>query len=431
MEESEQAEEKRIKEENQKYIEELATESKKASVSLRGVFSEQKNNVLRTLADLIDKNRRRIQEQNNLDLSEAKKNGLSPAMISRLDLSDGVINSMLESLQTIIALQDPVGEVIEGKLLANGLQLNKLRIPIGVLAVIYESRPNVTIDVGALALKSSNAVILRGGKEALNSNKILAHFFRQALEKNELNPNAVQLMEKTDRSLLPILLRQKDFIDLIVPRGGEQLIRFVSENSLIPIVKHDKGVCHIYVHESAVKEQAVEIVLNSKTQKPGVCNAAETLLIDKKFSAKDELLQALVNAGVTLRADDKTAKTFKNFTIAELTEEGYNKEYLSLEISLKVVASNEEAIEHIQTYSSGHSEAIVAQDYSSIEKFQQSLDSAAIFVNCSTRFHDGSQFGMGAEVGIATGKLHVRGPMGLQDLTTMKYLVQGNGQIRS
>lgn len=419
--------EKKMKE---NYILELSQKAKEASVLLRLAYGEQKNKTLATLAELLDKNRSRIQSQNNLDLAEAKKNNLSLAMIDRLALTDSVIESMISSIQTILSLPDPIGQVIEGRTLFNGLHLNKIRIPLGVLAIIYESRPNVTIDVAALALKSSNAILLRGGKEALESNKILAFLFKQALEKNELPPHAVQLIEKTDRSLLPFLLQQKKYIDLVVPRGGSSLIEFVNEHSLIPIVKHDKGVCHLYIHSSADKKQAIEIALNSKTQRPGVCNAIETILIDKKFSAKEELLSALQSAGVILRSDEKSIKGIKNIAFEDLTEEGYGCEYLSLELSVKLVENEKEALTHIQEFSSGHSEAIIAQDYLSIANFEQQLDSAAIFINCSTRFHDGGQFGMGAEVGIATGKLHVRGPMGLQDLTTMKYIVQGQGQTR-
>lgn len=416
--------------EHENYILALSQRAKAAAVELRTVYSEQKNKAIATLADLLDKNRSRIQEQNNLDVTAAKKNNLSMAMIDRLVLSDVAIDSIIASLQTICSLPDPVGQVIEGKILSNGLQLNKVRIPLGVLAIIYESRPNVTIDVAALSLKSSNAILLRGGKEAIESNKILAFLFQQALEKNELPSHAVQLVEKTNRSLLPFLLQQKKYIDLVVPRGGSALIDFVNEHSLIPIVKHDNGICHLYIHSSADKQQAIDIALNSKTQRAGVCNAVETILIDKKFSAKEELLAALQTAGVLLRCDEKTKKAIKNIHFEELHQEGYGREYLALEVSVKVVENISEAIAHIQEFSSGHSEAIVAQDYPTIDNFQKQLDSAGIFINCSTRFHDGGQFGMGAEVGIATGKLHVRGPMGLQDLTTMKYIVQGQGQIR-
>lgn len=414
------------------YIQDICRKARAASFSLRPLNGEKKNSVLKTLADMLDKNRSRIYSQNELDVKEAKKNSLTAAMIDRLTLSEKAVNTIIESLHSIIALPDPVGQIIEGKTLPNGLHLQKTRIPIGTLTVIYESRPNVTIDVAALTLKSSNAVVLRGGKEALESNKILAYFFKQALEKHEISSDAVQLIEKTDHALLPILLQQKKYIDLVVPRGGSTLIDLVTRNSLIPVVKHDKGVCHLYLHGSAKKEEALAIALNSKTQRPGVCNAVETLLLDKALPFTFELLQALSDAKVILHADEKTTKDLKKINISTepLTAEGYHCEYLSLHVSVKIVENLQQALEHIWQYSSGHSEAIVAQDYSAIQTFQKMLDSAAIFVNCSTRFHDGSQMGMGAEVGIATGKLHVRGPMGLQDLTTMKYVVEGNGQTR-
>ncbi|MDH5716969.1 MAG: glutamate-5-semialdehyde dehydrogenase [Spirochaetia bacterium] len=412
------------------YIEKLAARAKQASVQLRDINTKQKNEALLRLADFIDDKKTEIVNENSQDIENAQINGLSQAMIDRLLLNDKVINSMIKSLHEIIALTDPVGSIIEGRNLPNGLNLKKIRIPIGVVAIIYESRPNVTIDVGALAVKSSNAVILRGGKEAILSNRILSLLFQKALSQAKLPADAVCFVEKPQRQLLYGLLQLKDDIDIIVPRGGEGLISFVAKHSLIPVVKHDKGVCHVYIHSSAKKEMAISVLINSKTHRPGVCNAAETLIIDKNWPHYKDALSALLDAGVKLYADKKTKEILSDFDIHDLTEEGYNKEYLSMDISVKIVENCSQAVQHIQTYTSQHSEAILAEDISAINEFEKKLDSAAIFINCSTRFHDGGQFGMGAEVGIATGKLHVRGPMGLSDLTTMKYVVSGEGQIR-
>jgi len=413
------------------YIFNMAKSAKDASVALRAASTLQKNRVLEKLITLLNENRDQIKKENQRDLEEARKMDLSEAMIDRLVLNDKGVDSIITSLQEIIHLKDPVGEVISGGVLPNGLHSVKVRVPIGVIAIIYESRPNVTIDVGALGLKSSNAVILRGGKEALYSNTILAKFFQQALQAEGLPLNALQLVEKSDRSLLLELLKRNKEIDLIVPRGGEGLISFVSEHSLIPVVKHDKGVCHVYIDRDATKEIALAVTINSKVQRPGVCNAAETLLLDEKLAFSTDILQHLQQNRVNLRADKETKDFFKEISFMDLTEEGYEKEYLSLDISVKVVRGLEGAISHIERYSSGHSEAIISDNYTTVDKFLERVDSAALFVNASTRFHDGGQLGLGAEVGISTGKLHCRGPMGLSDLTTTKYIVTGRGQIRT
>ncbi len=414
-----------------KYVEILARAAQQASVGLRSANTVQKNEALKYLAEELDKKRSEISFENGQDVENATISGLAQPMIDRLILDDKAIDSMINSLHDIIALKDPVGERVSGWVLPNGLDLQKVRVPIGVIAIIYESRPNVTVDVGALGLKSSNAVILRGGKEAIHSNKLLASFFRKALGKANLPANSVQLIEKSQRHLMLGLLRLQDYIDLVVPRGGPGLIQFVSQNSLVPVVKHDKGVCHVYVHSSAERDEAIAVVLNSKTHRTEVCNSAETLLIDTNLSFTPDLLNALIDAGVTLHGDSRTKEALSEYPIESLLEEGYNTEYLSMNISVKVVNDLDHAIQHIQTYSSSHTECILANDYGVIETFVSSLDSAALFVNSSTRFHDGGQFGLGAEVGISTGKLHARGPMGLQDLTTTKFVVRGNGQVRS
>ncbi|MES0488799.1 MAG: glutamate-5-semialdehyde dehydrogenase [Leptospirales bacterium] len=420
-----------LTQEERAYIQLLVKGAASAQIALRQVGTLQKNEAIEGLAALLDENRAKIKIENAVDIEYAIQNSYAQSMVDRLLLDDKAIDSIIKSMFEIAALKDPVGDVVSGTVLPNGLNLQKVRVPIGVVTIIYESRPNVTVDVGALGLKSSNAVILRGGKEALHSNKILARMFQKALSGASIPVEAVQLVEKTNRNLMYGLLRMKDHIDLVVPRGGSGLINYVTENSLIPVVKHDKGVCHVYIHPSAEKEMAIKLVLNSKVKRPGVCNAAETLLLDENFEFSTEVLNALAEAGVTLRGDKKTQDRFSTFNMEPLTEEGYDKEYLGLEISIKAVDNLEAAIAHINEYSSSHSEAIIAQDFTAINVFTKSLDSAALFVNASTYFHDGGQFGFGAEVGISTGKLHCRGPMGLTDLTTTKYIVTGNGQIRT
>ena len=412
------------------YIQQLARDARKASLELRCTGTDKKNEALKTLADFLDKERTEIKLQNSQDVEIAQQESLSGAMIDRLILSDKVIDSMITSLHEIISLKDPVGELVSGWTQPNGLKIQKVRVPIGVICIIYESRPNVTIDVAALGLKSSNAVILRGGKEAIHSNKILTHLFQKAMKARGIPLSSVQLLEQTQRTLLYGLLRMKNDIDLIVPRGGEGLIQFVTENSLIPVIKHDKGVCHVYLHQTADREKAIPIVINAKVQRPGVCNALETLLLDKSLPYAQDVLRALIQEGVTLHGDVMSREFYKDIPIQNLTEEGYHKEYLSLDISIKPVDGLDAAIAHINEYSSQHSEAIISESHAAIETFLQRLDSAALFVNTSTRFHDGGQFGLGSEVGISTGKLHCRGPMGLADLTTTKYIVSGNGQIR-
>ncbi len=417
--------------EEKAYIEQISSRAQKASTQLRLASGTQKNEALLHLAELLGKNRSQIKNDNAQDMENAQSNGLPQPMVDRLQIDDSVIDAMIQSLHEIKALKDPVKEVVEGWCLPNQLQIQKVRIPIGVIMIIYESRPNVTIDVGALGLKSSNAIILRGGKEAIRSNLYLTYLFQKALTHAKLPSESVQVLDRTDRQLMRLLLEQKEKIDLVVPRGGEGLIRFITENSMIPVVKHDKGVCHIYIHHSAEKEVALNVLINSKTQKPGVCNAAESVIFDQEFSHIDEILQALQKTGVTLHGDSKTKNELTKQPIKDLFDDGYGQEYLSMDISVKVIKNIDYAIQHIITHGSSHSEVIIAQNDRAIQKFLDSLDSAALFVNASSRFHDGGQFGLGAEVGISTGKLHSRGPMGVSDLTTTKYIVHGNGQVRT
>lgn len=416
------------------YITQIADNALEVSQVLRQASARQKNAALTALADLLQKNRAELKAENARDIAYARETGLEASLIDRLTLSDKVIDSMARAALEIAALPDPVGEVVEGRTLASGVRLTKERTPLGVVALIYESRPNVTIDVGALCLKSGNAAILRGGKEALHSNKLLATLFQSALTAQGLPADAVQLIEKTDRALIVDLVKCTKQIDLVVPRGGEALIRFVTENSLIPVVKHDKGVCNIYIEKDADLKMAREIVINAKVQRPGVCNSAECLLIHRDWPHTRELLEAVKAAGVTLHSDTDGIKDLSSLSVSVepfVNELGFGHEYLSLDISVRRVQGLDSAVQHILTFGSKHSEAIITQNYQLAQRFIDALDSAAVFVNCSTRFHDGGEFGLGAEVGIATGKLHVRGPMGLRDLTTTRYVARGAGEIRA
>lgn len=415
------------------YILRIADDALEVSAALRQASSAQKNGTLLFLAELLQENRADLKAENARDVAFARETGLEASLIDRLTLTDKVIDSMSKATLEIAALPDPVGEVIEGRTLASGVRLTKMRSPLGVVALIYESRPNVTIDVGALCLKSGNAAILRGGKEALHSNRALTRLFQEALRSQKLPERSIQLIEKTERQLIVDLVKCTRQIDLVVPRGGEALIKFVTENSLVPVVKHDKGVCNIYIEHDAPLAMARDIILNAKTQRPGVCNAAECLLIHKDWPHGAELLKAITSAGVTLHSDiagiDK-CRALGTEAHPFLNDLGFGHEYLSLDLSVRFVDDLDEAVVHILDYGSKHSEAIITENIALAQKFIDSLDSAAVFVNASTRFHDGGEFGLGAEVGIATGKLHVRGPMGLRDLTTTRYVAIGQGQIR-
>ncbi|MBS0619403.1 MAG: glutamate-5-semialdehyde dehydrogenase [Spirochaetes bacterium] len=416
------------------YIQRIADRALEVSNAMRQLVTGQKNAVLLRLASLITENAAKLKIENARDLAYAREAGLEASLVERLTISDKTIDAMSRAAQEIAALPDPVGEVVEGKTLASGTRLTKVRAPLDVLALIYESRPNVTIDVGALCLKSGNAAILRGGKEAIHSNLALMALFHQALAENNVPVDALQLVERTDRSLIVDLVRAKRQIDLVVPRGGEALINFVTENSLIPVVKHDKGVCNIFVNADADKAMAERIVVNAKTQRPGVCNTAECLLLHRDWPHTRALLEALQQHGVTLHSDSEGIDALKKIGVAAfpfVNDLGFAHEYLSLDMSVRIVPSLDAAIRHILQYGSKHSEAILTNDMVAARHFIDALDSAAVFVNASTRFHDGSEFGLGAEVGIATGKLHVRGPMGLKDLTTTRYIGMGEGEVRA
>jgi glutamate-5-semialdehyde dehydrogenase len=415
------------------YITRIADQALDASTDLRRVKTSDKNAVLTELARLINERAGELKTENARDVAYARETGLEASLVDRLTITDKVIQSMSRAALEIAALPDPVGEVVEGRTLASGIRLTKVRAPLGVVALIYESRPNVTIDVGALCLKSGNAAILRGGKEAIHSNRALTKIFHEALASRNIPAEAVQLIEKTERNLIVDLVRCTKQVDLVVPRGGEALIRFVSENSLIPVVKHDKGVCNIYIEKDAPLQMAEDIVVNAKTQRPGVCNSAECLLVHKDWPHTRALLGALNSKGVVLHSDAAGIEDFSRLGVSVepfVNDLGFGHEYLSLDIGVRQVSDIDHAIRHILTYGSKHSEAIITGDYALAQQFIDALDSAAVFVNASTRFHDGSEFGLGAEVGIATGKLHVRGPMGLKDLTTTRYIALGHGEIR-
>ena len=409
----------------------IAKKAKDASRILPGVSAEVKNKVLMSMADSLVKNTRGLIRANKKDLYEAKKQGEIGAFLDRLVLNEKRIARMSESLKAIAALPDPLGNVIRSTRRPNGLLIRKVRVPIGVIAIVYEARPGVTSDCIGLCLKSGNAVILRGGKEAINSNLAIFKVLRKSLVKHKLPEAAVNLLKVTDRKAVDCLLGLKGFIDLVIPRGGESLIRLVEEKSRIPVIKHYKGICHIYVDNEANLSLARKVAFNAKCQRPGVCNAMETLLIHQAVAGKflPAMLKDLQAAGVELRGDTQVRKLAK--AVKKAREKDWSTEYLDLILSVKVVPGEGEAIEHINRYGSGHSDAIITENRAKAMEFLNKVDSACVYVNASTRFTDGYEFGLGAEMGISTDKLHARGPMALEELTTYKYEIFGRGQIRT
>ena len=410
-------------------MQEVLQKVKEASRIVSTLNGDIKRKVLKEMANSLIENTQRIIEENKKDLAFAKENNLTSALIDRLFLDEKRIKSMAKALTDIASLKNPVGRVIDGWVLDNGLKIEKVKIPIGVIGIIYESRPNVTSDAAGLCFMSGNASILKGGKEAMNSNIAIINILQEVLEKNNLPKFAVSLLPDYSREGVYKLIQEDKYVDLIIPRGGEKLIKFVSENSKVPVVKHDKGLCHIYIHKDAKIDEAISISVNAKVQRPGVCNALETLLVDKE-NAKIILpliKEAMQKEGVELRGCEKTLEIID---IKKASEEDWDTEYLDKILSIKVVEDLNEAIEHIQRYGSGHSDSIITENYSVAEEFLNRVDSACVYVNASTRFTDGGEFGFGAEVGISTNKLHARGPMGIDDLTTYKYKIYGNGQIR-
>ncbi|MBW2658576.1 MAG: glutamate-5-semialdehyde dehydrogenase [Deltaproteobacteria bacterium] len=413
-----------------KTITDLAVKAKRGSFSLMSVTPEEKNRVLMNVAALLLEKKSHLQQENQKDIEAGKEKGLSAAMLDRLTLSDDVINSMISGLKEICALPDPVGRIDSLVRRPNGLMVGRMSIPIGVVALIYESRPNVTIDAAALCLKAGNAVILRGGSEAISSNIALASILKTALKAQQFDPDVVQVIPVTDRQAVNHLLTLEDEIDLVIPRGGEGLIRFVTMNSTIPVLKHYKGVCHIYVDRDADLDKAVPVILNSKTQRPGVCNALEGLLIHKDVS--EEFLPVI--AGELQRKKVKMLGCERSTSLSPLVEpasaDDWGKEFLDLILCVKVVDDFEGAKDYIRENSSQHTESILTENYTTAQRFVAEIDASAVLVNASTRFNDGGQLGLGAEIGISTTKLHAYGPMGLEELTSRKFVVYGQGQVR-
>lgn len=409
---------------------ELGIRAKKAQRSLMCASSEQKNQALASIAKALCENSGYIISQNRADIIKAQENGMSESMIDRLRLDESRIAAIARAVEDIIALDDPVGKVLGGGKRPNGLVIEKVSVPLGVVAVIYEARPNVTADAAALCLKAGNCVILRGGKEAFCSNKAIADTMREAIKQAGLPCDCILFVENTERESANALMKMNRYVDVLIPRGGAGLIQACVENATVPVIETGTGNCHIYIDKDADIEKAVKIVYNAKVSRPSVCNACESLVIHSAVlqTALPKIKQELDRAGVIIHADERAKKVIPDAETA--TEEDFAKEYLGYEISVRTVDSLEEAVDHIMKYSSGHSECIVTQNYTAARKFVSFVDAAAVYVNASTRFTDGGEFGFGAEIGISTQKLHARGPLGLPELTTVKYTVYGDGQIR-
>ena len=412
------------------YLEELGKKAAAAKYEVQILTTEEKNNALKTVADALIANTDFIIKENAIDLKNGEDNGMHVGLLDRLRLTPERIAAMSEGILQIIDLEDPVGEVLETTIRPNGMEISKVRVPMGVIGIIYESRPNVTADAFALCFKTGNAVILKGGKDAINSNKAITDTIRGALKNAGVTEDAILLIEKTDRETTTAFMKLNDYVDVLIPRGGAGLIRAVVENSTIPVIETGTGNCHVYVDEYADFEKALNIIYNAKTQRIGVCNACESLVVHEKV--KDAFLpllaEKLAPANVEIRSDAAAKEVLKDSVDA--TEEDFYKEYLDYIISIKTVANVDEAIAHINEHNTGHSDCIVSENAENIAKFQKGVDAACVYANVSTRFTDGFEFGFGAEIGISTQKLHARGPMGLKELTSYKYLINGNGQIR-
>jgi glutamate-5-semialdehyde dehydrogenase len=410
---------------------EIARETRRAANILAHISSEIKNTALRDMADELIANTDYLISENAKDLAYAREKGLSSAMLDRLTLDVPTIRGMADGLREVAALPDPVGEVTSMWRRPNGLLVGRMRIPLGVIGIIYESRPNVTADAAALCLKSGNAVILRGGSEAINSNLAIGKLLKGVLKKVAIPENVIQVIPTTDREAVYEMLQLEEYIDIIIPRGGEELIRAVVNQSKIPVIKHYKGVCHIFVDASADLEMAVSLSINAKAQRPGVCNAMETLLVHKDISQTflPMVAKGMREAGVTLKGCETTRVILTDIEAA--TEEDWYEEYLDLILAIRVVNDLDEAIAHIEHYGSLHTESIITRDYDNSQRFLNEVNSSTVLVNASTRFSDGFQLGLGAEIGISTTKLHAFGPMGLEELTTTKFIIYGNGQIRT
>jgi len=404
--------------------------AKEASFVVSTLNSGLKNRLLREMADALESHVERIIDRNKEDIAYAYDQELSSALIDRLQLDQKRIVSMANSLREIAALKEPVGRILEGWRVESGLQIQKVSIPIGVIGIIYESRPNVTSDTAGLCFKSGNVCVLKGGKEAQHSNAIIAEILQGVLVKNGLPKEIISLLPDSSREGVAKLIKMDKYVDLIIPRGGEGLIRYISENSTVPVVKHDKGLCHVYIDKDADSDKAMAIMINAKCRRVGICNAMETLLVDSAIAKKilPQIEAAFKVEGTELRGDERSRESIM---IAAASEADYDTEYLDNILSIKVVDGVEGAMEHIKKYGSGHSEAIITENYTTGEIFMDGIDAACVYINASTQFTDGGEFGFGAEVGISTNKLHARGPMGINDLTTYKYKIYGNGQVRA
>jgi glutamate-5-semialdehyde dehydrogenase len=408
----------------------LGKNARTAAKTLRSASTQYKNNALNNIATQVDKNRKDILNANQKDLNQGKSSGLDAALLDRLMLDDARLDGIIESLNQIATLPDPVGEITDLKFRPSGIQVGKMRVPLGVMGIIYESRPNVTIDAAALCLKSGNGAILRGGSEAIHSNLALYTCVKQGLIDANLDQNCVQLINTTDRAAVTELVKASDFVDAIIPRGGKGLVEAISNSAKVPVIKHLHGVCHTYIDKDADTKKAIDIALNGKTRRYGVCNATETLLIHATAVGRimPELIAEFIAKGVELRGCAETQKLSKQ--IKQATEEDWDTEYLDAILSIRIVNTMSDAINHIETHSSGHTESIVSENYTSMRRFMNEVDSSSIMVNASTAFADGFEYGLGAEIGISTDKFHVRGPVGLEGLTSQKYIVLGDGHIR-
>jgi glutamate-5-semialdehyde dehydrogenase len=413
-----------------KYVYDLAVEAKAGARVLAKASSKQKNSVLIKMAEALQKRKKELIRENRKDIKFAEKKGLSKALIDRLTLNEKRINEMAQGLFEISALPDPVGEIIKMWKRPNGMTVGKMRVPIGVIGIIYESRPNVTADATGLCLKAGNAVVLRGGSEAINSNRAIVNVLRDVAKQQKLYEGAVTFIDIPDREAVMEMLKLDGIVDLIIPRGGEQLIRAVTENSRIPVLKHYKGVCHVFVDRDADLKMAEEICYNAKVQRPGTCNAMETMLVDKKIAKAflPDMIKKFKKTGVRMKGCPLTITI--DSSLEKVKEEDFYREYLDLIMNIRIVEDIDDAMAHIAKYGSSHSDTIVTNNYDKAMQFLKDVDSSAVFVNASTRLNDGFQFGLGAEIGISTDKIHARGPMGLEELTCTKFIVLGSGQLR-
>ena len=414
------------------YIQDLGLKAKACRQRIATASTLEKNDALLEIAFVLRRCKQEIIEANAIDLENARARKMSESLIDRLKLTEDRIEGMAQACEKLVALTDPVGEVISGSTRPNGMNICKVRVPLGVIGIIYEARPNVTVDAAILCLKSGNCCILRGGKEAINSNMILVELMRKAVSCAGLEPDIIQLVSNTDRELAVEMMKANGYIDVLIPRGGARLIQAVVQNATIPVIETGTGNCHVYVDQSADLKMAVNIVDNGKTSRPSVCNAVETCLVHKSVAEKflPMLKKRLDEHNVEIRGDEMTAYILGKENVTPADEDDYATEFLDYIIAIRVVDDFAQALEHIARYSTGHSECIVTESLFAATEFQKRVDAAAVYVNCSTRFTDGDMFGLGAEIGISTQKLHARGPMGLTEMTTMKYLITGDGQIR-